>query len=179
MQLTGTNRPRTYHKTHPLCSSRSTGTHPHNSTQVTAAIAEGKRPDPSRTRKLSPPAPMVLHPPGCGRVGHRRTQPHTKGPQPRGPFFLCHRYAVIDVRQGGRSHCCGCGSASEFVRAAGRPGSAANVMALLVVRVGVRAAQSVGRRRPRWPAQARRPAPFTEDPSSVRGGPGSAGALGH
>jgi hypothetical protein len=50
----------------------------HNSTQVTAAIAEGKRPDPSRTRKLSPPAPMVLHPPGCGRVGHRRNTTFTK-----------------------------------------------------------------------------------------------------
>lgn len=85
VQLTGTNRPRTYHKprTHPLRSSRSTATPTtgHNSTQVTAATAEGKRPDPSRTRKLSPPAPMVLHPPGCGRVGHRRT-PHTKGPPP-------------------------------------------------------------------------------------------------
>ena len=27
---------------------------------------------PSRTRKLSLTAPMVLHPPGCGRVGHHR-----------------------------------------------------------------------------------------------------------
>jgi hypothetical protein len=42
--------------------------------RVTAAIAEGKRPVPFRTRKLSPPAPMVLHSTGCGRVGHRRTQ---------------------------------------------------------------------------------------------------------
>src|SRR5205085_5941676 len=50
----------------------------HNSTRVTAAIAEGKRPDPSRTRKLSPPAPMVLHPPGCGRVGHRRDRKSTR-----------------------------------------------------------------------------------------------------
>ena len=48
--------------------------------KVTAAIAWGKRPDPSRTRKLSPTAPMVLHPPGCGRVGHRRTTPHAEGP---------------------------------------------------------------------------------------------------
>ena len=94
MQLTGTNRPRTYHKTHPLCSSRSTGTHPNNSTRVTAAIAEGKRPDPSRTRKLSPPAPMVLHPPGCGRVGHRRTHPQKRGPHPGGPFFV-HQYALL------------------------------------------------------------------------------------
>ncbi len=47
--------------------------------RVTAAIAEGKRPVPFRTRKLSPPAPMVLHSTGCGRVGHRRTQ-HPKMP---------------------------------------------------------------------------------------------------
>ena len=38
-------------------------------------IAAGKRPVPFRTRKLRLPAPMVLHPPGCGRVGHRR-HPH-------------------------------------------------------------------------------------------------------
>ncbi len=43
--------------------------------RVTAVIAWGKRPVPSRTRKLRPTAPMVLHPPGCGRVGHRRTTP--------------------------------------------------------------------------------------------------------
>ena len=42
-------------------------------TRVTAVIAWGKRPVPSRTRKLRPTAPMVLHPGGCGRVGHRRT----------------------------------------------------------------------------------------------------------
>lgn len=41
--------------------------------RVTAVIAWGKRPVPSRTRKLRPTAPMVLHPGGCGRVGHRRT----------------------------------------------------------------------------------------------------------
>src|SRR5215208_7228562 len=41
--------------------------------KVTAATAEGKRPATFRTRKLSPPAPMVLHPGGCGRVGRRRT----------------------------------------------------------------------------------------------------------
>jgi len=54
---------------------------------VTAVIAEGKRPVPSRTRKLSPPAPMVLHPPGCGRVGHRRTTTPKKGDPPPGPLF--------------------------------------------------------------------------------------------
>ncbi len=41
--------------------------------RVTAAIAAGKRPDPSRTRKLSQPAPMILPNTG-GKVGHRRTQ---------------------------------------------------------------------------------------------------------
>src|SRR5215211_5257186 len=41
--------------------------------RVTAAIATGKHPDPSRTRKLSLPAPMVLPPRGGGRVGRRRT----------------------------------------------------------------------------------------------------------
>ncbi len=49
--------------------------------RVTAVIAWGKRPVPSRTRKLRPTAPMVLHPEGCGRVGHRRTTPQ-KGRAP-------------------------------------------------------------------------------------------------
>lgn len=35
-------------------------------------MAAGKRPVPFRTRKLSPPAPMVLPPGGGGRVGYRR-----------------------------------------------------------------------------------------------------------
>src|SRR6478752_6594935 len=43
------------------------------SARVTAAIAKGKHPVPSRTRKLSLSAPMVLQPRGCGRVGRRRT----------------------------------------------------------------------------------------------------------
>jgi hypothetical protein len=56
--------------------------------RVTAVIAWGKRPVPSRTRKLRPTAPMVLHPGGCGRVGHRRTtitarpRHHVSGPAP-------------------------------------------------------------------------------------------------
>ena len=61
--------------THPTTKGH-TGPHVHNRTtvhNVTAAIAAGKHPDPSRTRKLSQPAPMVLHPIGCGRVGRRRT----------------------------------------------------------------------------------------------------------
>src|SRR3954453_19723531 len=49
-------------------------------TRVAAATARGKRPDPSRTRKLRPAAPMVLHPGGGGRVGHRRTTPRARAP---------------------------------------------------------------------------------------------------
>src|SRR5262245_52651270 len=41
--------------------------------RVTAALARGKYPVPSRTRKSSLSAPMVLQPEGCGRVGRRRT----------------------------------------------------------------------------------------------------------
>ena len=37
---------------------------------------------PSRTRKLSLTAPMVLHPPGCGRVGHHRAHIHAPPPGP-------------------------------------------------------------------------------------------------
>src|SRR5690606_35753336 len=36
------------------------------------AMSEGSHPFPSRTRKLSPPEPMVLHGKPCGRVGRRR-----------------------------------------------------------------------------------------------------------
>ena len=48
--------------------------------RVTAVIAWGKRPVPFRTRKLRPTAPMVLHPGGCGRVGHRRNTINGRGP---------------------------------------------------------------------------------------------------
>src|SRR5947208_8728619 len=41
-------------------------------TAVSVAIAEGVHPVPSRTRKLSPPAPMVLPWRRGGRVGRRR-----------------------------------------------------------------------------------------------------------
>jgi hypothetical protein len=94
VQLTGTNRPRTYHNSYticesrprPLCASERTNTPPQLDsgctrcffTRVTAATAKGKRPDPFRTRKLSPPAPMVLPAKEGGRVGHRRT-PTTPG----------------------------------------------------------------------------------------------------
>lgn len=37
-------------------------------------MAQGRRPDPFRTRKLRPGTAMVLHLEGCGRVARRRTQ---------------------------------------------------------------------------------------------------------
>ena len=49
---------------------------------VSVVIAGEPRPAPFRTRKLRPPAPMVLHPPGCGRVGHRRAHNQRKGRRP-------------------------------------------------------------------------------------------------
>ena len=59
--------------------------HTHNNpTAVAVVIAPGKRPVPYRTRKLSLDTPMVLHPPGCGRVGHHRHPPLTRGPHHTG-----------------------------------------------------------------------------------------------
>ncbi len=43
-------------------------------TRFAAAMAQGRRPDPFRTRKLRPGTAMVLHLEGCGRVARRRTQ---------------------------------------------------------------------------------------------------------
>src|SRR5215217_3815095 len=71
--------------TTPQCCNHSFPTprqyHRGSGTRVTAVIAWGKRPVPFRTRKLRPTAPMVLHPGGCGRVGHRRTTIRSR-PQP-------------------------------------------------------------------------------------------------
>ena len=49
---------------------------------VSVVIARGKHPDPSRTRKLSLPALMVLHTRVCGRVRHRRTTHYPVPPHP-------------------------------------------------------------------------------------------------
>src|SRR5262245_21531160 len=93
MKLTGTNRPRTCHILNRL---RLYAAFEHASTvrfprygprplgegqylhRVSATIARGKRPVPSRTRKLSLSAPMVLRGPLRGRVGRRRTQSETR-----------------------------------------------------------------------------------------------------
>jgi hypothetical protein len=47
-----------------------------------AATAKGKHPVPSRTRKLSPSAPMVLRGRPRGRAGHRRNILTPRGPHP-------------------------------------------------------------------------------------------------
>src|SRR6476660_2975185 len=80
---------------------------------LSVVLAEGERPVPSRTRKLSPPAPMVLHSTGCGRVGHRRHQTHKRGGPPRWapscflwsgeravvPFSVCRRKGCVVGRR--------------------------------------------------------------------------------
>ena len=98
---------------------------------VTAAIAEGKRPAPFRTRKLSPPAPMVLHPPGCGRVGHRRTPTRKRGTPsrcaplshvrlavggsvPSFPLFGVRSSLVVDLRPVSRVRVAGGGAGPSF-----------------------------------------------------------------
>ena len=43
--------------------------------RLVVVTAPGKRPATFRTWKLSPAAPMVLHPRGCGRVGNRHNTP--------------------------------------------------------------------------------------------------------
>src|SRR5918999_547124 len=66
---------------HPLCDPEHTNIglwfgvrdpHPlgsHNLIVLSVVMAEGESPVPSRTRKLNPPAPMVLHSPGGGGGG--------------------------------------------------------------------------------------------------------------
>src|SRR4051794_10661307 len=99
VQLTGTNRPRTYHTQHtlvvtrPLCGSEPTNPPPAPAGpavvcqvhSVTAAMARGKRPVTFRTRKLSLSAPMVLPWGRGGRVGRRRTYFSKRGSEPRAP----------------------------------------------------------------------------------------------
>src|SRR5918911_3132682 len=95
VEPTGTNRPRTW-----LCSrSLSVPEHrsePHlqrcdrsadRSWTVSVTMAEGEHPVPSRTRKLSPPAPMVLPGQLGGRVGRRRT--FSKTGRLRAACFRC------------------------------------------------------------------------------------------
>lgn len=75
MEPTGTNRPRTWPHTVQAAPRRPPDVAPvvPNGLVVTVVMAEGKHPVTFRTRKLSLPAPMVLHLGGCGRVGRCRT----------------------------------------------------------------------------------------------------------
>ena len=83
------------------------GGQPHNTTKSSYRVIlalpaqssrwsqrQGNARHPSRTRKLSLTAPMVLHPPGCGRVGHHRahTTQSARNRQPAAPGQL-HSYS--------------------------------------------------------------------------------------
>ena len=72
----------------------------HNLVVVTAP---GKRPATFRTWKLSPAAPMVLHPRGCGRVGNRHNTPprgaaHTSAAPPHTPTHTRARQTSTRAR---------------------------------------------------------------------------------
>src|SRR4051794_27880714 len=134
VELTGTNRPSDLNTPTPLnrwwvknllrlrslCGSRNTTgnnrIHPAQRVllSVSVVIAVGKHPVPFRTRKLSPPAPMVLHRRRCGRVGHRRTQTYTGkrrrthpqqgcGTSPL-PFFHAQKQLPRRVHDDGDAH---------------------------------------------------------------------------
>src|SRR4051812_4526010 len=79
------------------------------------AMAAVSHPFPSRTRQLSPPAPMVLGGRPPGRVGRRRIS-HAKRPLPQ------RQGALVVFRPAGRIACYGRGTRST---SAPRQGSAA------------------------------------------------------
>ena len=74
----GAGKTTTTHNTTEQHPTNRTTRAPHTPPHVSVVIAGRQRPDPSRTRKLRPPAPMVLRPPGRGRAGHHRA--HTTPP---------------------------------------------------------------------------------------------------
>lgn len=83
VELTGTNRPRTWQLTsvaRARCVVLEVSGVPELQS-VSVAIAEGRHPVPYRTRKLSPPAPMVLPGKLGGRVGRRRDPSRTAPPE--------------------------------------------------------------------------------------------------
>src|SRR5215208_5463388 len=57
-------------------------------TDFAVAISVGSHPFPSRTRKLSPPEPMVLHGKPCGRVGRCRIFSRPLALSRAGGFFF-------------------------------------------------------------------------------------------
>ena len=57
-------------------------------------LARGTHPFPSRTRKLSPSAPIVLHAQVCGRVGSRPV--NSKNPTRKGrAFYFSHKFFLL------------------------------------------------------------------------------------
>src|SRR5206468_12601480 len=75
VELTGTNRPRTWQLlflARARCVVLEVPVAQGQLHSVSVAMAEGRHPVPSRTRKLSPLAPMVLPGRPGGRVGRRR-----------------------------------------------------------------------------------------------------------
>ena len=84
VELTGTNRPRTWQLTsllHALAVWFWRFPVYRRLQSVSVAIAEGRHPVPYRTRKLSPPAPMVLPGKLGGRVGRRRDSSRSAAPE--------------------------------------------------------------------------------------------------
>src|SRR5258705_3446294 len=60
-------------------------------------VAKGFHPFPSRTRKLSPSAPMVLHAQVCGRVGRCPINKKPRlGVEPEPGFYFCRTKAGSD-----------------------------------------------------------------------------------
>jgi hypothetical protein len=106
---------------------------------VTAAIAVGKRPVPFRTRKLSPPAPMVLPGGPGGRVGRGRTNFHSRPRQvPVGAYCCLRAPECIDCRAGsfGAGPAGGADAKPAAGCAASRDGGRAGVVSRLLPGVG-------------------------------------------
>src|SRR5216683_4756486 len=86
------------------------------------AISEGSHPFPSRTRKLSPPEPMVLRGKPCGRVGRCRIFLFTVKPVEPKKFhrllFVRRNRNVTDRRRGGGRLASGLRTCSAAVRVA-------------------------------------------------------------
>ena len=85
-----------------------TRSHGMYNTRFAAAMAQGRRPDPFRTRKLRPGTAMVLHPEGCGRVARRRTNTPRRGRDathaPPPPFIPTHTHKVLTIHAPWRDH---------------------------------------------------------------------------
>ena len=73
----------------------------HSADGFLVVMAEGPYPIPSRTRKSSPPAPMVLQGPPCGRVGHRQIYGADTGRCPPHTFLTAGGRREGFLRRGG------------------------------------------------------------------------------